>query len=370
MQQNEIRMIYGDRPKEMTKLLLESSGLYKMIPSGSLVGLKPNLVVGKPADSGATTHPEIVSAVVEYLQDYGHNHLLILEGSWVGDDTRRAFRNCGYEDISKRYGVTLFDTKTDKTRTCRSGDFSVEICQRALDVDYFINLPVLKGHCQTLVTGALKNLKGCISDAEKRRFHTLGLHQPIAHLGKILKSHFILVDGICGDLDFEEGGNPVHMNRIFCGMDPVLVDSFIAASMGYRPEEVRYITLAAQLGAGSCDLDQMLLTELNQDETRVSGTPSRRVSRLGAFVRQEDCCSACYANLIQALARLEDAGRISRLQGRPICIGQGFRQKKGTLGVGSCTAGMDRFAMGCPPTTAQMLAFLESEIFEFTSGKD
>ena len=46
----------------------------------------------------------------------------------------------------------------------------MEICCRALDADFLINLPVLKGHCQTAMTCALKNCKGCIPDREKRRF--------------------------------------------------------------------------------------------------------------------------------------------------------------------------------------------------------
>lgn len=41
----------------------------------------------------------------------------------------------------------------------------------------------------------------------------MGLHKPIAHLATVVPNDFILVDNICGDLDFEEGGNPVTMNR-------------------------------------------------------------------------------------------------------------------------------------------------------------
>ena len=33
------------------------------------------------------------------------------------------------------------------------------------------------------MTCALKNLKGCLPDREKRRFHALGLTKPIAALG-------------------------------------------------------------------------------------------------------------------------------------------------------------------------------------------
>ena len=40
-------------------------------------------------------------------------NISILEGSWIGDRTSRAFRICGYEDISDRYNVPLIDLQKD-----------------------------------------------------------------------------------------------------------------------------------------------------------------------------------------------------------------------------------------------------------------
>jgi uncharacterized protein (DUF362 family) len=102
-------------------------------------------------------------------------------------------------------------------------------------MDYLINVPVLKGHCQTGMTCCIKNLKGCISDSEKRRFHTMGLMKPIAALGTVLKPALQVVDSVCGDLSFEEGGNPVVANRVMLGFDPVLVDSYGAKLLGFAP---------------------------------------------------------------------------------------------------------------------------------------
>ena len=100
----------------------------------------------------------------------------------MGDDTGRAFRAAGYEAVGKKYGVPLFDLKRDKTRRVDTPLRPMDICCRALDADYLINLPVLKGHCQTAMTCALKNCKGCLPDREKRRFHAEGLMRPIAAL--------------------------------------------------------------------------------------------------------------------------------------------------------------------------------------------
>lgn len=53
---------------------------------------------------------------------------------------------------------------------------------------------ILKDHCQAAVTCALKNYKGVIPNSEKRRFYTLDLHKPTAHLNPIARTDFIPVD--------------------------------------------------------------------------------------------------------------------------------------------------------------------------------
>ena len=98
---NRIITTYGQNLWKMTIDVLRKAELEKMIPKGSYIGIKPNLVVAKPSSSGATTSPIIVSALIEYLKEYQHDNLVILESSWIGDSTNRAFKVCGYQDISK-----------------------------------------------------------------------------------------------------------------------------------------------------------------------------------------------------------------------------------------------------------------------------
>jgi len=211
---NSIRIIYGDNPRQMVKELLETIKPEEEIGKNAIIGIKPNLVVAKPSSSGATTSPEIVEGLIEYLKSKERDNIVIMEGSWVGDRTSEAFKVCGYEDLSKKYNVQLIDLKKDKYKAYEINGFKINICDFVSKVDYLINIPVLKGHCQTNITCALKNMKGCIPDSEKRKFHTMGLHKPIAYLNKLIKQSLIIVDGMNGDLNFEEGGNPVQMNRI------------------------------------------------------------------------------------------------------------------------------------------------------------
>lgn len=360
---NQIHVIYGDNPRQMVKKILSAINLAQHLTTGMHVGIKPNLVVAKEASSGATTTPAIIEGIIEYLQANGIDKISVLEGSWVGDSTKQAFKVCGYTEIAKKYGVFLHDLKDDNFIIKSLGELDIKVCKKPLNVDFLINVPVLKAHCQTKLTCALKNLKGCIPDSEKRRFHKLGLIKPIAYLGKALTPDITIVDAIAGDLTFEEGGNPVPMDRIFAGSDPVLVDAYAAWLLGYSPADIEYISLAEQIGVGSADLTNAEIIEHNPELKKCSQfKPSNRAKQLARKVVAQEACSACYGSLIHALQRLDENGTL-RLLKKPIYIGQGYQsQHMDGLGIGHCTGLCTDHLPGCPPTAKSIVDFLEKNL--------
>ena len=363
MKSNSLYVMYGNNDKEMILETLKTINLASDIPDkNSLIGIKPNLVLAKPSESGATTSPNLVEGVIEYLISNDLKNIVILEGSWVGARTPQAFDICGYTDISRKYKLPLVDLQKDSSIDLKVGNMAISVCKEVTKLDYLINMPVLKGHCQTSITCALKNLKGCIPNKEKRRFHTMGLHKPIGYLNAIIKQNLIIVDGIIGDLNFEEGGNPVQMNRIIVGKDPVKVDSYVAQLLGYDVEDIPYIEIAESLNVGRRLLTDEEIIELNQDSNPMTIPKSRLVQRLGSYVDDDMACSACYGSLIHALDRLDDIGYLSRIKSK-INIGQGFKDKevKG-LGIGMCTKGCDSYLTGCPPKAKDIIDFLKKEL--------
>lgn len=361
MQNNEIHVIYGSDPGKMVYEVLTAVNLAQGLHPDTHFGLKPNLVVARPAKDGATTSPEMVEGVIRYLRDNGFRRISIMEGSWVGDNTKRAFKVCGYEELSRKYDIPLHDLKDDAVVVKKVGEIELKVCKKPLEVDFLINMPVLKAHCQTALTCALKNLKGCIPDSEKRRFHSMGLDKPIGYLGKALKTGLIIVDAIAGDLTFEEGGNPVQMDRIIVGKDPVLVDSYAASLLGYSKEDIGHIVVAERIGVGSGDLTKADIREYNVGlKTGREFRPSNRARQLAEKVTADKACSACYGGLIHALQRMSDDGVLRSLN-KPIYIGQGFRGKEmNGLGVGECAGRCTRHVKGCPPTAKDIVDFLKN----------
>lgn len=354
----------GQDPLQMTLDLLNRVNPLQNDNRNISIGIKPNLVCASPANQGATTHPEIVEGIIICLLDNGFKNIRIIEGSWVGDSTKRAFKVCGYEEVSEKYNIPLIDLKDDTYITRSYKGIDIKICKTVFDLDYLINVPLIKGHCQTKITCALKNLKGLIPDTEKRRFHAMGLHQPIAYLNAIIKQNLIIADGICPDPYFEEGGRPLNLNRIVLGFDPVLTDCYAAGVLGYKPDEIKYIKLAQNEGVGDPLSDNTeivnIYESLNADDIKIIQKDKKYLK----VIDEADACSACFSNLARALEQLNTSGVIEKFADQ-ICIGQAYRGHKGTIGIGDCTSCFKNYLPGCPPETDDIIRFLQeqSEMF-------
>ncbi|MCF8093489.1 MAG: DUF362 domain-containing protein [Desulfotignum sp.] len=353
-------VIHGNDPQAMTCQLLEYLQPFKHLPAHAVIGIKPNLVTATPAGHGATTHPQIVEAVVAFLQAGGFSRIKIIESAWVGENTAKAFKVCGYTALSKKYGIPLKDLKQDEAVEKQIHGMDIQVCRQMETIDYLINVPLIKGHCQTRLTCALKNLKGVIPDAEKRRFHRLGLHRPIALLNTVVTQHLIIADGICPDPFFEEGGRPSRLHCIAAGCDPVLMDSWAARVLGLDPADIPYIEMAVEAGVGQ------FLQSMDQIVTLNTGP---RIPRAhipdhdplpGEFVHESQACSVCRSSLISALNHLNKDGKTPFPVDR-IAMGQGHQGSAGDpdlWGIGDCTADFVCHLPGCPPAPEEISAFL------------
>jgi hypothetical protein len=278
----------------------------------------------------------------------------------VGDSTARGVKVLGYDSLCARYGVPFIDGQKDAYTKITSAGVSMEVCKTVADGCFLVSLPVLKGHCQTGMTCALKNMKGILSNASKRNFHNLGLHKPIAALNAAYSAGLVIVDSICGDLDFEEGGNPVATNRMFAGTDSVLIDAYGASLLGFDTDDIPYIGMAEKLGAGSADVARARIIEINEPASGApAAKPTGRARELAAHTAPDKACSACYGNLIHALCRMQENGTLRRLA-QKVAVGQGYKGKTSPgVGSGLCCKGFAQNIPGCPPSARDIREFLE-----------
>lgn len=363
---------YGSQVERMVRELIENAGAMDRLRPDDTVVIKPNLVVSRQNWAGIDTDPRVIEALVKSLKDRGVHRITIGDGSGMGYSATKAFDYCGYTGLATRYGLRLVDLERDrfiKKPVRMEGPFkNIEIARTVLECDFFINVPVMKAHNETLITCSLKNLKGTLPRAMKTAFHGVNLHRAIAQLNSVLSPHLIIVDGLQGDLHSETGHDPVVMERIILGTNPVEVDSVVAETLGYAPRDIRHITYSADAGLGTCDLKRIRIRSLNRPSQRKRFRPPAHYSKkFPCTIRAEGVCCTCMGNFIFALERLREKGllleRISFLIGQNSTIPPG--KKTLTVAVGKCASkqdGSDLRIDECPPSAGSIFQCIESAL--------
>jgi len=162
------------------------------------VVIKPNWVSPRKSDTGVTTDFKLVEQVIVQLKKGGAK-IVIAESAGYDFDPRETFRILGTDYFTKKYKVPILDTRDCPTKTVNiDGKVlkKIKVPREILGVDLIFNLPKLKTHMLTGVSFSLKNLLGLLPLEERRKAHTLGIHQAIVDLGKFFKKTAVIVDGL------------------------------------------------------------------------------------------------------------------------------------------------------------------------------
>jgi len=156
----------------------------------------------------------------------------------------------------------------------------VKVAKTALE-STIISVPKLKPHRMATVTLSLKNMMGAL--ASKGSMHRGSLSENIVDLASVLKPSVSVIDGIIAGEGHESSGNPVKMNLVIAGTDPVAVDAVGAAVMGIVPTDAKHLVLAEKKGLGTCNLKE--ITVLGEPIAKVERKFQRSLSSkvLGYF---------------------------------------------------------------------------------------
>lgn len=265
---SKVAIVRGTEAIGVTVKALEMVDAEEALSERKPILIKPNYINAKPPSTGITTDSRVVEGVVKFLREHGMGEVAIGEGSGFAD-TFQAFRVAGVDAVAERWNVRLVDLNRDEfvevapsnalaLKTIRSAKTALESA--------IISVPKLKLHRIASVTLSLKNMMGAV--ASKGSIHN-NLSEKIADLASILKPSIAVVDGIIAGEGHETSGNPVKMNLVLAGKDPVAVDAVGAAIMGLSPQDVKHLRLAQEKGLGICDLTRI----------RVLGAPIEKVRR-------------------------------------------------------------------------------------------
>jgi len=241
--------------------------------AGRHVVIKTNLVLGGTAESGGTTSPQTVRALVDRALAANASKVSIVEGGRRG----APFGQCGY-DFLRSYDalgrIALVDLNFDAPTVANVPAGltyrRLYMPQIAVNPDIvFISAAKLKVHVETGVTLSLKNLFGLppilpYFDATQAEFrsryvlHDRGVHQAIVDLALVRPIDFSVVDGGWGmEGESPSDGTPVRMDLAVAGSNALAVDRVCSAIMSTPQERAQHFTYAALRGLGPASLDEV-----------------------------------------------------------------------------------------------------------------
>ena len=226
-------------PDSVDSSMAELMRLIGYEPRREALFIKPNVPDAGPPGQGLYTDPMVIDAI---LKLFPGRSVVIGEGCVVGCDADIALRKNGYAPVAERYGAALvnLDQAERFDVTWPHGQLKLP---SYLGSHEYINIAKMKTHVQTGVTLGMKNQKGLLTPADKRRFHRLGLNECIRALAEMIQPALTIVDGIVG----LEGdgpwryGRPVEMNVLVAGTNLIEVDNVCRQLMGFAPEHAPHI---------------------------------------------------------------------------------------------------------------------------------
>jgi len=354
-----------------------AGGIAHLITSSSRVLVKPNLWSPQRSGTGSVTDARVTEAVTRLVLDHGPAHVVIGEGCGAGYDTRgwsteEAFLTSGTREVAERLGVPLCNLNTD--------DFDevtidpalvmdrVRIARTVLGSDVIVSVPVLKSHIRTHVSLSLKNMKGVIPGAEKRKTHRLGLDQAIVDLNSIVGPHFVVLDatmGMQGLWDYP--ADSVPMGLVLAGTHALSVDCVGATLMGIDPGQVLHLRHMAEREGLSIDSGDVNVVGESVESHRRPFKTGFEVFRdrfpQVTILQGQSACTGCTSELVTALRYLDKAGYSPEMDGLCVVIGdvETVSAVPRLAVLGRCAAAHAAsgvYAQGCPPREEEVLKAL------------
>ncbi len=266
MTQPTVALVRYQSPNKSLKESIELCDGFKNLKANDNVLIKPNLLGWDNqfgiAPYGVFTTTRLVEDMVILLKEFGCQKIAIGEGAILLQkdmNTSDVFKKFDYEKLSSAYGVDLIDLNKSKSKRINLyEDLSVSLAQDALEADFLINMPVLKTHAQAMVSLGIKNLKGTMKMAGKKRCHDPKRHLEFTFpiVTEKLSPKLTVIDGIYvlekGPLHF---GNAYRKDLIITSRDILGADIVGAAIMGFNPEDIKHLSFFASRNGSSLKID-------------------------------------------------------------------------------------------------------------------
>jgi uncharacterized protein (DUF362 family)/ferredoxin len=256
----------------VVRVLQHLGGMERFVKPGERVLIKPNMLAAKPPEAAVTTHPEVLRAVIELVQQAG-GRVMVGDSPGIGS-ARRVAERSGLLKVIEETGAE-FAPFTEMAPVSGQGTFrQFELARPYLEADRLINLPKLKTHEMMAMTCCVKNLFGAVVGTQKAAWHLKAGADKELFARMLLEVYSLripdlnIVDAIVGMEGNGPGsGDPCRVGLLMAGENAVAVD-VIAAEVASIPRKLLYIeNEARKLQLPGVDRGEIDCRGLNPNET-------------------------------------------------------------------------------------------------------
>ena len=249
-----VAIVKGERGHEPVFKALDLIDYKQALVGYGTVLIKVNFITDKTWDTGATTDPIVVEAIIKKLEALPVK-VYVVESDATITNADKAFEKTGMKEMCRRNGVEWLNLRhvKDKVKLDIPNGEALQsiIVPRLVTESAVISAAKLKTHLNTTVTLGMKNMFGLLPDKFKGKYHMKGISKVVVDINTVLKPAFTVIDGFVGmEGEGPIDGTPVQMNLIIAGKDVVATDATAARVMGFNPYEITHIRKAFEKGLG------------------------------------------------------------------------------------------------------------------------
>lgn len=285
---------YNEIENKINEAISLLGGIENFVKKDAKVFIKLNCVGPFGKDTGITTRPDVLEAVIKLVKTRT-NDITIGDNPAVKDVLVTLKKNGCFELIEK-YNLKLINGKDEVTITNSNPHIysTFQVSRDYLECDTLINLPKLKTHTLTYMTCAEKNYFGLIFGLQKAGWHVkasnpLEFGEALNDLyGAFLeamqdKTILNIADGVVG-LDGEgpsTGGHAKEAKVILASTDAISLDYIACKVVKLDINKIFVTNIGASRGYGDIENIELLGNTIEDfDDIKFDG-PKNTISSFG-----------------------------------------------------------------------------------------
>ena len=265
-----IQKIKNEDVKTSVFSALELIDAQKLMQKDNMVVLlKPNILMGKPAERAVNTHPEVVRAVIQWVKKFKPSKIYVSDsaGGQKPGITETAMKESGIEAICEEEGAICVPFEKTEREIYKVKDplelEEISSSRLIREADLIINIPKIKTHWQCTLTCCIKNMFGTVLLANKAKTHAQAailerFCSALVDIYSISKPQLTVIDGYyCQEGQGPSSGDVVKLDIILAGYDGVALDTTVCKIIGFEPREILYLEKAEEKKLGTTDLESV-----------------------------------------------------------------------------------------------------------------